>query len=84
MGLVVPAIRIGEHYLTGEDRRLHVKLELPGGPVEMYVAPVRYEELEEQEEKGFVIGARIIEMSQEDRAHFEEYVRKVVRKEPVV
>jgi len=85
MGLVVPAIRIGEHYLTGEDRRLHVKLELPGGPVEMYVAPVRYEGLEEDQlEKGYVIGARIIEMSQEDRSHFEEYVRKVLRKEPVV
>jgi hypothetical protein len=85
MGLVVPAIRIGEHYLTGEDRRLHVKLELPGGPVEMFVAPVRYEDLgEDQQEKGFVIGARIIEMNQEDQAHFEEYVRKVLRKEPVV
>jgi len=85
MGLVVPAIRIGEHYLTGEDRRLHVKLELPGGPVEMYVAPVRYEGLDEDpDEKGYVIGARIIEMSQDDRAHFEDYVRKVLRKEPVV
>src|SRR5262245_57145919 len=85
MGLVVPAIRIGEHYLTGEDRRLHVKLELPGRPVEMYVAPVRYEGLDEDhDEKGYVIGARIVEMGEEDRAHFEEYVRKVLRKEPVV
>src|SRR5215475_12932817 len=35
LALVVPAIRIGEHYLAGDDRRLYVKLELPAGPVEM-------------------------------------------------
>ena len=35
LALIVPAIRIGEHYLAGADRQLHVKLELPSGPVEM-------------------------------------------------
>ena len=29
LALIVPAIRIGEHYLAGADRKLHVKLELP-------------------------------------------------------
>ncbi len=72
MALVVPAIRIGEHYLTGEDRRLRVKLELPGGPIEILMAPVRYESLEEDQiESGYLIGARIIEMSGGDRADFE-------------
>src|SRR5713101_3399530 len=33
LGLVVPAIRIGEHYLVGENRGLRIELELPGGPV---------------------------------------------------
>src|ERR1043166_7010942 len=47
LALVVPAIRIGEHYLAGNDRRLHIKLELPAGPVEMRVATVRYESLED-------------------------------------
>ena|SRR6266496_4485899 len=75
MALVVPAIRIGEHYLTGEDRRLHVKLELPSGPVEMIMVPVRYESLEEDQiESGYLIGARITEMSETDRAHFRNYV----------
>src|SRR5688572_27971174 len=40
LALIVPAIRIGEHYLAGADRKLHVKLELPTGPVEMKVATV--------------------------------------------
>lgn len=72
LALIVPAIRIGEHYLAGNDRRLYVKLELPNGPVEMKVATVRYESLED--ESGYLIGARIIEMSDSARASFEKYV----------
>src|SRR5262245_18454745 len=42
VALVVPAIRIGEHYLAGTERRLYLRLDLPDGPVEMKVSPVRY------------------------------------------
>ena len=72
LALVVPAIRIGEHYLAGDDRKLHIKLELPAGPVEMRVASVRYESLEDG--SGYLIGARILEMSASDRASFDKYV----------
>lgn len=72
LALVVPAIRIGEHYLAGSDRKLHIKLELPSGPVELKVVAVRYESLEN--ESGYLIGARIVEMSNPDRASFEKYV----------
>ena len=72
LALVVPAIRIGEHYLAGADRKLHVKLELPSGPVEMKVATVRYESLED--DTGYLIGARILELSDADRVSFEKYV----------
>src|SRR5215212_3394171 len=82
LALIVPAIRIGEHYLAGADRKLHVKLELPGGPVEMKVAPVRYESLED--DSGYLIGARILEMSDPDRMSFEKYVGKVTSSQPVV
>jgi PilZ domain len=79
LALIVPAIRIGEHYLAGSDRRLHLKLDLPDGQVEMKLAPVRYESLDEsQEETGYVIGARIIEMTNEDRASFDAYVAKLL------
>jgi hypothetical protein len=79
VALIVPAIRIGEHYLAGSDRRLHLKLELPNGPVEMKLATVRYESLDEsQEETGYLIGARIIEMAEEDRASFDKYVAKLL------
>ena len=82
IALVVPAIRIGGHYLAGSDRKLHVKLELPTGPVEMKVASVRYESLED--ESGYVIGAQILEMSDTDRASFEKYVGKVMKRQPEV
>ena len=83
LALVVAAIRIGEHYLAGDERKLHVKLDLPTGPVEMRVASVRYESLEESsEESGYVIGARITEMSDQHRASYNSYVSKVLKRAP--
>ncbi len=59
------------------------KLELPSGPVEMKVATVRYESLEDsREETGYLIGARILEMSDSDRASFEKYMAKYCRTSP--
>jgi PilZ domain-containing protein len=81
LALVVPAIRIGEHYLAGADRKLHVKLALPSGPVEMKVVTVRYENLED--DSGYLIGARILEISDADRASFEKYVAKAMSHQPV-
>jgi hypothetical protein len=78
IALVVPAIRIGEHYLAGTDRKLYLKLDLPDGPVEMNVSPVRYESLEEEEDTGYVIGVRIVEMSDSERKAFEKYVAKLL------
>lgn len=84
LALIVPAIRIGEHYLAGADRKLHVKLELPSGPVEMKVATVRYESLEDNwEETGYLIGARILEISDTDRASFAKYVASILTHQPV-
>ncbi len=74
LALVVPAITLGEHHLVGENRSLSIKLELPGGPVEMQVMPVRYQSLDEHEtETGYLIATRIVSMSDEDRAKFVNY-----------
>jgi c-di-GMP-binding flagellar brake protein YcgR len=82
IALIVPAIRIGEHYLAGAERKLYVKLELPSGPIDMKVATVRYEGLED--ESGYLIGARIVEMSDADRANFEKHVTKAMKHQQVV
>jgi len=75
LALIVPAITLDEHHLVGENRSLNVRLELPVGPIEMQVSPVRYESLEEHKtETGYLIGTKIVRMSDEDRAKFAEFV----------
>ncbi|HEX8136314.1 MAG TPA: PilZ domain-containing protein [Pyrinomonadaceae bacterium] len=75
LALIVPTIRAGEHYLTGEGRRLLVTLDHPQGPILLQVSPVRYEQLDESEaETGYLIGARITEMSDTDRTRFNAYL----------
>lgn len=81
LALVVPAIRVGEHYLAGAERKLFVKLELPAGPVEMKVVSVRYESLEESDdENGYLIGARIVEMSDEDRGAYNSHIAQLLKR----
>jgi hypothetical protein len=80
LGLIVPKITLGEHHLVGENRSLTVKLELPAGAIEMQVLPVRYESLEEHEtETGYLIGVRILRMSDEDRGSFADYLKTLSR-----
>ena len=75
LSLIIPKITLGEHHLVGENRPLNLKLELPAGPVEMQVIPIRYESLDEHEtETGYLIGARIVGMPDGDRAKFADYV----------
>jgi hypothetical protein len=82
VALIVPAITLGEHHLVGENRSLRVQLELPSGPVEMQVLPVRYERLEEHrsETTGYLIAVKIVGMSEEDRAKYGEYVSTLLQR----
>lgn len=80
IALVLPAIRIGEHYLVGDDRRLHLKLELPNGPVELTVIPVRYESLEDDgEESGYLVGGKIVDLNEVERSRFNEGVKEFLK-----
>ena len=77
LALILPTIRIGEYYLTGEGRRLLVTLDLPTGPLALHVIPARYEKLDEDKtETGYLIGVRITEMSDADRARFNAYLEE--------
>lgn len=81
LALIVPAITLGEHHLVGENRSLNVKLDLPVGPIELQVTPVRYESLEEHEtETGYLIGVKIVGMSDADRAKFAEYIATLLER----
>ena len=70
LGLIVPAIRIADRYLAGENCQLGVTLELPTGSVHIRAVSARYEPLENEDDQGYLIGARIIEMSDEHRKLF--------------
>jgi PilZ domain-containing protein len=75
IGLVAPAVRIGERYLT--DSPLRLVLEHPTGPLELTASPVRYEQLEDSAgERGYLIGLRITAMSDADRARYERHLEK--------
>ena len=77
----VPSILLGEHHLAGEGRTLLVSLTLPDRTLELQVVPVRYERLEEEsEDTGYVIGGRIINMSDEERALFNRYLKTLKKR----
>lgn len=72
----VGLIRLNEHYLVGEERPLIAKLDLPEGEVTMEIVGVRYErENRHIIEMKYLIGARIVRMSPEDREIFSGFLR---------
>jgi hypothetical protein len=78
LALVLPAVRVGDRYLTGAGLRLRVTLEHPTGPLELLAAPVRHEQLERDEpETGFLIGVRITELAPADRARYEAHLAQL-------
>ncbi|HZI17098.1 MAG TPA: PilZ domain-containing protein [Pyrinomonadaceae bacterium] len=78
LGLVLPAVRLGDRYLTGGGQTLRVTLQLPGTHVRLYATPVRYERLEgEGEERGYLLGLSLSETEDADRQKFLDYLRSV-------
>lgn len=77
LGLIVPAIRIEDRYLAGGNCRLVLSLELPQETIQMIVTSFRYEPLEDEEDQGYLIGARITDMSEHDRERFMTYLHEL-------
>jgi hypothetical protein len=74
LGVVLHAQNIDEQYLLGAEGSMAIELDLPNGlSLEIQATPVRYEKLEE----GYLIGARISDMSERNRGLFEEYLREL-------
>lgn len=79
IGVVLPAIRVGERYLVGEGHTLRVILKLPEAHARLYGTPVRYERLEAEQpdDTGYLIGIRLTETADEDYATFIAYLRRL-------
>jgi hypothetical protein len=76
LAVVLHAQNIDEQYLTGGNASMSIELDLPSGlAIEIEATPVRYEKRAE----GYLIGARISEMSDRDRELFEEYLRELTQ-----
>lgn len=71
LALILPAIRINNIYLTGEERMLEILIEHEDDPIVMYGVAARYEKLDEEgNDKGYLVGVKIVEVSEDDRARF--------------
>jgi hypothetical protein len=74
LAVVLHAQNIDEQYLLGAEGSMAIELDLPNGlSLEIQATPVRYEKLEE----GYLIGARISEMSERNRELFDEYLQEL-------
>lgn len=78
LSLVVPSLRFGNRCLISGHYPLRVTVQLPNGVANIRVAPVRYDRLkEEQLERSYLIGARIMEITEPDRKTLIQYIRQV-------
>ncbi|HEV2708031.1 MAG TPA: PilZ domain-containing protein [Pyrinomonadaceae bacterium] len=78
LSIIVPGIRIGERYLTGPDQLLRLTLKLPAGLIELRAAPVRYEQLPEDDpDTGYLIGLHIREITDRDRTLYIDHLRSL-------
>jgi len=71
LAVVLHAHNIDEQYLLGAKGSMAIELDLPNGlSIEIQATPVRYQKLDE----GYLIGARISEMTDRDRELYLEYL----------
>jgi hypothetical protein len=83
LSLIVPSIRFGNRFLISGHYPLRVMVQLPNRVVNIQVAPVRYDKLrEEQSEPGYLIGARILQMTDADRDHLTQYMQQMKKSRP--
>jgi hypothetical protein len=75
ISFIVPFIRLGEHYLVSEGTTLNLQIELPEGQLNLKAVGCRYEQIDIESTSGrFLVGARIIGMSEKDRSMFQDHV----------
>ena len=75
LAMLLPQVHLGGYHLAAESRELQVMLELPDGPMAMVVLPRRYEMLDEPELGcNYLIGARIVELSDQDAKRLESFL----------
>ena len=81
LALLVPQAHLDGHHLAAAGGDIEVNLELPGGPISMMVGARRYEQLEKSELGcNYLIGARIVQIDDDDRARYLSFVSEGLAK----
>jgi hypothetical protein len=76
LAINVPAIRLGDRYLTAPDSRLEIVLDLPKGKVDFQGTAIRYEkQAGNSSGKGYLVAVDIKRMSESNRALYNDYLR---------
>lgn len=76
IAFIVASIRVKENYLVGENRILNAELDLPNGKVSMKIVGQRYEQVGEHISTArYLVGASIKEMTAENRAAYDHFLR---------
>ncbi|HEX8352701.1 MAG TPA: PilZ domain-containing protein [Pyrinomonadaceae bacterium] len=76
LGVVLPAIRVGDRYLAGDGVTLRLTVKLDETSARLYGSPVRYERLEDgHADAGFLVGIRLNDDG--DRALLSEYLKSL-------
>lgn len=74
LAVMLHAQNIDPQYLTGGENSMSIELDLPSGvSIEIEAMPVRYEKRDD----GYLIGARITDISERDRELYDEYLREL-------
>ncbi len=77
IAFTVSSIRLREYYLVGEGRKLNAEINLPNGKVKMQLIGQRYKQVGKHVSvTQYLIGARILKMSDGDRETYKEFLRK--------
>lgn len=80
--LLLPSVRVGDAYLTDGESRLNVRLELPGGPVEMLATSARFEQLQRKEAGcSYLLAIHIVKMQSRERERYLAYLKTIKSKE---
>lgn len=80
--LLLPAVRVGDRYLTDTSGYLGITIELPGGPVHVLAAPARFEQLVgDAEGYAYLLGVRILKIKESARADYLTYLNTLAREE---
>jgi hypothetical protein len=76
VGFIVPAIRLKEKYLVGQERALNAEIDLPTGKVYMRLVGRRYEKVGIHISiERFMVGAQITELTGANKEAYETFLK---------